>query len=63
MAPDPPTPAPLPTPARATPDLRGGTVLMTCWREGDLDSILEIADDPASRAWSSTGDVHSVDDA
>jgi RimJ/RimL family protein N-acetyltransferase len=44
-------PAPLP---EVAPDLPGDGVLLTAWREEDLAAIVELADDPASRAWSAS---------
>jgi RimJ/RimL family protein N-acetyltransferase len=54
---------PLALPA-VSPDLEGDGVLLTAWREDDLTAIVELADDPASRAWSaSLRHVHDVDGA
>ncbi|HEX4698321.1 MAG TPA: GNAT family N-acetyltransferase [Actinomycetes bacterium] len=47
-----------------SPDLHGEGVLLTPWRQEDLTAIVELADDPASRAWSaSLRHVHDVDGA
>ena len=32
------------------PDLHGDGVLLTAWRQEDLPAVVELADDPASRA-------------
>jgi RimJ/RimL family protein N-acetyltransferase len=47
-----------------SPDLEGAGVLLTAWRQEDLAAIVELADDPASRAWSaSLRHVYDVDGA
>jgi len=47
-----------------SPDLHGDGVLLTPWRQEDLAAIVELADDPASRAWSaSLRHVYDVDGA
>ena len=53
----------VPLPA-VSPDLHGDGVLLTPWRQEDLAAIVELADDPASRAWSaSLRHVYDVDGA
>ncbi|HEY4315591.1 MAG TPA: GNAT family N-acetyltransferase [Actinomycetes bacterium] len=37
-----------------SPDLHGDGVLLTPWRQEDVTAIVELADDPASRAWSAS---------
>jgi RimJ/RimL family protein N-acetyltransferase len=46
------------------PDLVGEGVLLTAWRDDDLPAVVELADDPVSRAWSaSLRHVHDLEGA
>jgi RimJ/RimL family protein N-acetyltransferase len=51
-------------PAALAPEVRGDGLVLGPWREQDAPQVLEIAEDPATRAWSgSMRSMRTLDDA